>query len=105
SQCQEHPWAQRSTYEQLYTQAVERSPASQHTLDFVSPTVFRSQGRNQLMPVPRLIFASPGKAGMLLPPCPCRPRCCQCWVQRLMCCVMSSKPRCTILVTIVRSDS
>jgi len=73
SQFQEHPWAQRSTYEQLYTQAVEHSPASQHILDFVSPTVFRSQGRNQLMPVPRLIFASLWESWHAFAPVPLPP--------------------------------
>jgi CRISPR-associated endoribonuclease Cas6 len=73
SQSQEHPWAQRSTYEQLYTRAVERPPASQHTLDFVSPTVFRSQGRNQLMPVPRLIFASLWESWHAFAPVPLPP--------------------------------
>ena len=73
SQAPEHPWAQRSTYEQLYTRAVERSPASQHTLDFVSPTVFRSQGRNQLMPMPRLIFASLWESWHAFAPAPLPP--------------------------------
>ena len=73
SQPHEHPWAQRSTYEQLYIQASERSPASQHTLDFVSPTVFRSQGRNQLMPVPRLIFASLWESWHAFAPMPLPP--------------------------------
>ena len=73
SQFQEHPWAQRSTYEQLYTRAAERLPAPQHTLDFVSPTVFRSQGRNQLMPVPRLIFASLWESWHAFAPVPLPP--------------------------------
>jgi CRISPR-associated endoribonuclease Cas6 len=73
SQAPEHPWAQRSTYEQLYTRAVERPPASQHTLDFVSPTVCRSQGRNQLMPVPRLIFASLWESWHAFAPVPLPP--------------------------------
>jgi CRISPR-associated endoribonuclease Cas6 len=73
SQAPEHPWAQRSTYEQLYTRAVERPQAFQHTLDFVSPTVFRSQGRNQLMPVPRLIFASLWESWHAFAPVPLPP--------------------------------
>jgi CRISPR-associated endoribonuclease Cas6 len=73
SQAPEHPWAQRSTYEQLYTRALERPPASQHTLDFVSPTVFRSQGRNQLMPMPRLIFASLWESWHAFAPVPLLP--------------------------------
>ena len=73
SQFQEHPWAQRWTYEQLYTQAAERSPASQHTLDFVSPTVFRSQGHHQRMTVPRLIFASLWESWHTFAPMPLPP--------------------------------
>ena len=55
---QAHAWAGQSTYEHLYAQAGESPPAAQATLEFVSPTVFRSQGRNQLLPSPRLIFSS-----------------------------------------------
>jgi len=55
---QAHAWAGQSTYEHLYAQAGVNQPAAQATLEFFSPTVFRSQGRNQLLPSPRLIFSS-----------------------------------------------
>lgn len=55
---QAHAWAGQSTYEHLYAQAGAHQPAAQTTLEFSSPTVFRSQGRNQLLPSPRLIFSS-----------------------------------------------
>lgn len=54
----DHDWAGQSTYEQLYTRVWQGRPAAQTTLEFASPTVFRSQGRNLIMPSPRLVFSS-----------------------------------------------
>ena len=57
---QEHPWAGRSTYEDLagrhlLAQAV---PSPHVEIEFASPTAFRSAGRTIPLPLPGLVFGS-----------------------------------------------
>jgi len=62
TQAEEHPWARRVTYEDLYTAWVttKRSPPSKLRLRFCSPTTFRA-GRYVLpFPLPRLVFLTLG---------------------------------------------
>ncbi len=73
SQAQAHPWAGQSTYEHLYTQVGAGPPAAQATLEFASPTVFRSQGRNLVLPSPRLIFSSLWESWHAFAPLPLPP--------------------------------
>ena len=60
SQPQDHPWAACTPYDALYTTALRRDRRSrpQVTLRFESPTAFNSQGRTQVLPLPRLVFGS-----------------------------------------------
>lgn len=56
----EHPWAGRTTYEELAARwllARER-PAVQISLHLASPTAFKSGGRVQPFPLPELVFGS-----------------------------------------------
>ena len=56
----DHPRARRAEYESLYRAALRpnRRTRPQVTLRFESPTAFRSQGRNLVLPLPRLVFGS-----------------------------------------------
>lgn len=60
SDARQHPWAQRQSYNDLYNdiwqEAVGVSPLL--ALEFVSPTVFLSQGRSVLWPEPHRVFGS-----------------------------------------------
>lgn len=58
TQPQEHAWAGQSSYAHLYNRATAEPPAAQATVEFASPTVFRSQGRHLVLPLPRLLFSS-----------------------------------------------
>ena len=60
SQPQDHPWAGRTPYDALYNAAVRHHSRSrpQVTVQFKSPTAFSSQGRTQVLPLPRLVFGS-----------------------------------------------
>jgi len=56
----EHPWAGRASYGELvqrHTLSPGPSPRAA-TLDFASPTVFRSQGQDLPLPLPSLVFGS-----------------------------------------------
>ena len=53
----EHPWAARTSVEELYQRRVlDDSPPRTLTLEFHSPTTFRSRGENFPFPLPRLVF-------------------------------------------------
>ena len=60
SQPQDHPWAARSSYEQLYSDAQRRQGGGRPhvTMRFESATAFHSQGRTHVLPLPRLVFGS-----------------------------------------------
>lgn len=55
-----HPWAGQVSYQDLAGRYLlsGQSIASQITLDFTSPTTFRSQGRYLPLPSPELVFGS-----------------------------------------------
>lgn len=55
-----HDWAQRQSYDDLYTAAWQAADGASPllTLAFVSPTVFLSQGRAVLWPEPHRVFGS-----------------------------------------------
>jgi CRISPR-associated endoribonuclease Cas6 len=56
-----HPWAAQSDYQTLAARhllAGERVPAARLTLEFASPTTFRSSGRYVPLPLPELVFGS-----------------------------------------------
>ena len=53
----EHPWAARTSVEELYQRRVlDASPPQSLGLEFHSPTTFRSRGENFPFPLPRLVF-------------------------------------------------
>lgn len=53
----EHPWAGRSTYEELAAcHLLNVEPASRVELEFLSPTTFRSGGLNVPLPLPGLVY-------------------------------------------------
>lgn len=56
----EHPWATRTTYEQLGMRwlLARETPAPRIVLSFASPTAFRSQDKAQIFPLPELVFGS-----------------------------------------------
>lgn len=55
-----HPWAGHSTYQDLAAPYLlsGKKPSPKITLDFTSPTTFRSQGRYVPMPMPEMVFGS-----------------------------------------------
>lgn len=56
-----HPWAAQSDYQTLATRhllAGEHPLAARLTLEFASPTTFRSSGRYVPLPLPELVFGS-----------------------------------------------
>jgi len=57
---EEHPWAGETTYEALAAQRLLPGDAPERhvTLQFVSPTAFRSSGRVVPLPLPDLVFGS-----------------------------------------------
>jgi CRISPR-associated endoribonuclease Cas6 len=53
----EHPWAGISSYEEIYNEAVSRTTvANKLTLEFSSPTTFRTAGSNYPLPDPQKVF-------------------------------------------------
>ena len=53
----EHAWAARNSVEELYQHRVlDTAPPRTLTLEFSSPTTFRSRGENFPFPLPRLVF-------------------------------------------------
>jgi len=54
-----HPWAGQCTFGDLAAQhTLDKAPPRTVTLEFVSPTVFRSAGANVPLPLPALVFDS-----------------------------------------------
>ena len=60
SDARQHPWAQQQSYDDLYdaTWREAAGAAPLLTLEFVSPTVFLSQGHAVLWPEPHRVFGS-----------------------------------------------
>ena len=60
SDARRHRWAQRQSYDDLYTATWQEAAGAAPllTLEFVSPTVFLSQGRAVLWPEPHRVFGS-----------------------------------------------
>lgn len=57
----EHPWAGSISYQDLaatYLLGQQKRPAPQVTLEFASPTTFRSQGKFSPLPQPAFVFGS-----------------------------------------------
>lgn len=56
----QHPWAAQSDYQTLATRHLlaGETPSARLTLEFASPTTFRSSGRYVPMPLPELVFGS-----------------------------------------------
>lgn len=56
----DHPWAAQVTYDDLYRATLQTGARGrpQVTLEFSSPTAFRSQGRTHVFPLPHLVFGS-----------------------------------------------
>jgi CRISPR-associated endoribonuclease Cas6 len=54
-----HPWTGRTTYEELAAaNLIRREPEPQVTLEFATPTAFKSAGMTMPMPLPNLVFGS-----------------------------------------------
>ena len=54
-----HPWTGRTTYEEMAAaHLIRRDPEPQATIEFASPTAFRSAGLTMPMPLPNLVFGS-----------------------------------------------
>lgn len=55
-----HPWANKTSYEALGTPYLlaHRPPSFRLSLEFASPTTFRSQGRSRPVPMPDWVFGS-----------------------------------------------
>jgi len=57
---EEHPWAGKTSYEELVRKYLldSRAPEDRIGFAFVSPTTFRSKGMNIPLPLPQLVFGS-----------------------------------------------
>lgn len=54
-----HPWSGRTSYEELAAaHMIRKDPEPQTTIEFASPTAFRSAGLTMPMPLPNLVFGS-----------------------------------------------
>jgi CRISPR-associated endoribonuclease Cas6 len=53
-----HPWAGRTTYEELYDLHEKGEPADGFEVQFASPTTFHSAGKHLPFPLPELVLGS-----------------------------------------------